>query len=277
MHTHIRALSQAAAQLQISHKLLDQAGNLLRLEHGGQRLLFQSNHTPFNDEAQGWICLDKGYTYDILREVVAMPRSLTILDFAVPERYREYLQLQTPEDAVAAIEASFAYPLVVKRNRGALASNVFLCRERVEVFSALTTIFDRRSHRFDFAALAQEFLPAAREYRVVCFRGEVVFAYERVIDGEDFKAAYWTRPGGEPRLIEDADALASFQRWAAPIFAELPLGFVGLDVLETHDGRWVLLELNSAPRFDHIAEVAGIEPVVAMYRRVLGRYFQMPL
>jgi len=277
MEAHITALAKAAASLHIHCQHLDDAGNLVRLSHQGRNCIFQSNRTPFNTEVMAGICLDKGHTYQLLKDAVPMPRTLAILDFAVAPRYRQYLALRSLDQALARIEDEFDYPVVVKRNRGALASNVFLCHDPGAVADALGRIFDRQRHSYDFIALAQEFLPTAREYRVVCHEGEVVFAYERVLEQSDFKAAYWTLPGGAARYIGDRARWRTFEDFAAPIFQVLPLGFVGLDVLETRDGRLVLLELNSGPRFDHISENEGDDAVVAMYRRVLGRYFGIPL
>lgn len=277
MEAHIRALASAAASLEIHCQHLDEVGNVVRLSHGKQHCIFQSNRTPFNSEALASICLDKGHSHQLLREVIPMPRTLAILDFQVAGRYQQYLALRSVDEALARIGQEFDYPLVVKRNRGALASNVFLCHDPDAVVAALDAIFDRQRHSYDFVALAQAFLPAAREYRVVCYQGEVVFAYERVLDGSEFKAAYWTRSGGAARLIQDRDRWRAFQDFAAPIFEVLPLGFVGLDILETRTGDWVLLELNSGPRFDHISENEGDGPVVAMYRTVLGRHFGIPV
>lgn len=274
MQHHIRCLTQACKQLNVDFSFLDEEQNLVELHIHQKSFLFHSNRTPFNTEALAGLCLDKGHTWQVLHQHVRMPRTLAFMDMQVPPKYRHYLRYHSCEAIIAEIEDTLTYPLVVKRNRGALGNNVFLCHNRQEVGAALARIYNKALPGYDYIALAQEFIPSLQEYRLVCFRGEPVLLYERYAGDKTFKALYWEAPEGQPILVEDEALIREQMAFLQPVFQRLHPGYVGVDLVRSVSGEWVLLELNSGPRVDHFIEFNGPERIIAMYARIVQRLLE---
>ncbi len=271
MQHHIRCLTEACKQLNVDFSFLDEEQNLVELQIHHKTFLFQSNRTPFNTEALAGLCLDKGHTWQMLHPHIRMPQTLAFMDIDVPSKYHHYLRYTTREAIIVEIENTFTYPLVVKRNRGALGNNVFLCQDRVDVMTALDQIYNKELKGYDYVALAQEFIPAQQEYRLVCFRGEPVLLYERYAGDQLFKALYWEAPEGRPILVEDEALIREQMAFLQPMFQRLCPGYVGVDLVRSVSGEWVLLELNSGPRVDHFIAFNGPERIIAMYARIVQR------
>ncbi len=274
MQHHIRCLTEACKQLNVNFSFLDEEQNLVELQIHEQTLLFHSNRTPFNTEALAALCLDKGHTWQVLHQHVRMPLTLAFMDIHVPQKYHRYLHYPTREAIIAKIENTLTYPLVVKRNRGALGKNVFLCQDRAAVEAALDRIHNKELPSYDYIALAQEFIPSHQEYRLICFRGEPLLLYERYAGDQPFKALYWETPTGRPILVEDEALLQEQMAFLQPMFQRLCPGYVGVDLVRSISGEWVLLELNSGPRVDHFIEFNGSERVIDMYVRMVQRLLE---
>ncbi len=274
MQHHIRCLTEACKQLNVDFSFLDEEQNLVELIIHQKSFLFHSNRTPFNTEALAGICRDKGHTWQILHPHVRMPKTLAFMDIDVPPRYASYLRFHTHDAIIAEIEKTFDYPLVVKRNRGALGKNVFLCQNRAEAVTALKRIHNKELKDYDYIALAQEFIPSQQEYRLVCFRGEPVLLYERYAGNKLFKALYWEDPAGRPILVEDEALIREQMAFLQPMFQRLCPGYVGVDLVRSVSGEWVLIELNSGPRVDHFIEFNGPQRIIAMYVRIVQRLLE---
>ncbi|ETX03845.1 ATP-grasp domain-containing protein [Candidatus Entotheonella palauensis] len=274
MQHHTRCLIEACKQLNVDFSFLDEEQNLVELYIHQKSFIFQANRTPFNTEALAGICLDKGHTWEVLHQHVRMPQTLSFMDIHVKPQYQRYLRYHTHEAIIAEIENTFPYPLVVKRNRGALGDNVFLCENRAEVVAALERIHNKELRGYDYIALAQEFIPSQQEYRLVCFRGEPVLLYERYAGDKKFKVRYWEEPQGRPILIEDEELIREQMAFLKPVFQRLHPGYIGVDLVRSVSGEWVLLELNSGPRVDHFVEFNGPERIIAMYVRIVQRLLE---
>jgi len=269
MEEQIACLIEAGKRLGIPHHFLDRDHNVVALEVHSERFIFQSNRTPFNREAHAGICLDKDHTYQLLHDVVRMPASLAFFDFSLRDKYKRYVRHDSLEAMVAEVEATLVYPVVVKRNRGALGKNVFLCQDGAQVAEAIGRIFDRAIAGFDYVAQVQHYIPARQEYRFVCFEGSPVLAYERFAEAAGFKARFWELEGGRTIQVRDEAVLAALLDFVAPVFKRLRLGMVGFDVLRSHRDELYLLELNSGPRFDHFIQDHGRVPIIHMYEQIL--------
>ena len=274
MQHHIRCLTEACKQLNVEFAFLDEEQNVVELYIHRQSFIFQSNRTPFNTEALAGICLDKGHTWQVLHPHLRMPQTLAFMDLEVTPKYRSYLRYHSLDAIMAKIEGALTYPIVVKRNRGALGSNVFLCQDRPEAEAALRRIYNKNLPGYDYVALAQEFIPSRQEYRLVCFRGEPLLLYERYAGDKLFKALYWEGSEGRPILVEDEALIQEQMTFLQPLFERLRPGYVGVDLVRSVSGEWVLLELNSGPRVDHFIEHNGPARIVAMYVRMVQRLLE---
>ncbi|HAP62269.1 MAG TPA: hypothetical protein DCR93_23145 [Cytophagales bacterium] len=190
MLPELQCLTQAALNLGYAYRTHDRNGNLLTVEIGERKYLFERNYTPFNTETEARICLDKEHCYQLLQGVVPMPKTLGFFDPKQAAQYNAYKHQASLDQVLDTLDREFRYPLIIKRNRGALASQVHWVQDAPEAGEALRQIFNQQSKEYDYVALAQEFIPTSREFRVVCFRGQLLLAYERFAGQRYFKAAY---------------------------------------------------------------------------------------
>lgn len=272
LENNIRCLSAACRQLGLDFDYLDPDHNLVRIVLGGQAHYFQLNRTPFNAESVAGLCKDKYHTYCLLKDAVRCPKTLAFVSYRVDARYTRYVRYRSASEIVAAVEAELGYPLIIKSNRGSFGSNVFLCHAARDTQTAIETVFDKHSHLYDYVALAQEFIPTAHEYRLVCYRQTPVLAYARSGDPSTFNARYWEGTSARAILIEHAALLDELAAFVRPVYGLLDLGFVGFDIVRAVDGRLYLLELNSGPRFDRVIATNGPRPVIDMYKTVLSAW-----
>jgi len=271
MEKHIACLLEACRQLGLAHETLDREGNLVRAAICERWEYFQLSKTPFNSEVMHGICRDKMHTYQLLSGSVAMPRTLAFLDVELEAKYRHYLEYHSLEAILDRIEQEFVYPLVIKRNRGYLGVNVYLSGDRSAAARALREVFNQRSKHYDYLALAQELVPTREEYRLVCAFGTPVLIYQRG-SGRAFNARYWEVAEQRATLVRDPTLEQELMELVRPVYATLPMGFVGLDIIRSTDGKLYLIELNSSPRFDHVIESSGQACVIEMYKKTLGLY-----
>ena len=87
-----------------------------------------------------------------------MPQTYAFLNPHINQRYDKYLTEKTLGDIVHRIESEFDYPLIVKRNRGALGRNVFKVENTRSLEKGLLDIYNLNSSAFDYICLAQEFI-----------------------------------------------------------------------------------------------------------------------
>ena len=272
LENNIRCLSAACRQLGLDFDYLDPDHNLVRIVLGGQAHYFQLNRTPFNAESVAGLCKDKYHTYCLLKDAVRCPQTLAFLSYRVDARYARYLRYRSASEIVAAVEAELGYPLIVKSNRGSFGSNVFLCHAARDTQTAIETVFDKHSHLYDYVALAQEFIPTAHEYRLVCYRQTPVLAYARSGGPSAFNARYWDSASARAVLIEQATLIDELAAFVRPVYGVLDLGFVGFDIVRGVDERLYLLELSYGPRFDHVITTNGTQPIIDMYKTVLAAW-----
>jgi D-alanine-D-alanine ligase-like ATP-grasp enzyme len=274
MIPQIKCLTQALESSNLRYQCHDKEQNLISIRLNGKNLTFQKNRTPFNSEVGASICLDKEYSYRILSEHVRMPKTRGYLDPKCASTFPEYTTFFDIDSIQSDIDMHLDLPLVIKKNRGALSKNVFLCHNSEEIAQALTTIYNQGSHLYDYVALAQRFIETKKEYRVVFYNQDPVLAYERYADNQLFNATYWEHHEGRAIWVTDPSMLEQFKAFAAPIFPILPLGFVGLDIIVGVDGNWYLIELNSAPKFTHFIQYNGEAPIIDMYKFILANLIE---
>ena len=270
METHIKCLTQACDKQKIKYQILDDEKNVIKVALG-EGLLFQQNRTPFNTEVIASICKDKGHTYQLLHQQIAMPKTIGFLDFNTHDHFQKYVNYPSQEAIINAIENVFSYPLVVKRNRGALGVNVFLCRDRSAVKTALDEIFNRNSCSYDYIALAQEYIQPKQEFRAVFFRGELLLCYQRVSENTDFGVRYWDTDKGHARHIDDPKELARLTEFIQPALTLPGLNYAGFDIIKNTQGKYHLLEMNSGPKYNHYIQSYGESGIVALFEKMLHR------
>ncbi len=271
---HLAYLKQVCLDLEIPFEVKDKHGNLIMVQSGGpngRRHYFANFATPFNDASVVKICADKEFTYHLLQDQIAMPRTVGFLDPDLNRRFAAYRSHNDRTQIIKAIEAEFAYPLVVKMNQGLQGKNVFLCRNSSALTKALAQIYNKRSPAYDYVALAQTYIKRQAEYRLLTFRGRLIFAYEKNTAEAAFAGNLSPLHylNAKANLVVDEQLLAELADFVQPLFAVLDFQFGGIDVLVDPTGQKYLLELNTNPGFDLFLRDNDPAPLIRMYEDLL--------
>lgn len=143
------------------------------------------------------------------------------------------------------IPASLEPPLVLKPRFGSWGTDVYLCRTRAAARACLDELATRSWFQRQ-GVLVQELVPPlGRDLRIVVAAGQVVGAVERVAAAGEWRTNVALggvrRPTRPPRAARQL-ALAAVALSGAHL--------VGVDLVPTRDGGWVVLELNGAVEFN---------------------------
>lgn len=275
MQVNVEAVKKACEKLSIKSEFMDENKNILAvyLMDKNKPVYFVHSSTPFNTEDVVRICRDKDYTRLILGDSVKMPKTLSFLDPSVDEKYAEYVKEKSVEEMTGKIERQIPYPLIVKKNSGEQGQNVFLVKNQLETKEALAKIFNKEDKLYDHIALAQEYFPSVREYRVIVFRSEIILIYEKDTTGAIFEGNLSPLHYKDARavLVSDEKTKNRLADFISPVWQKINLGFGGLDIAENDSGELCLFELNTKPGFEHFAKDNGLKPIVEMYKEIFKK------
>lgn len=158
-------------------------------------------------------------------------------------------------------------PVVVKPRFGSWGQDVFLC-EDVAALRACLTELAPRTWFSRHGAIVQEFVPSfGRDLRLVVARDTVVGAIQRIAAPGEWRtnvALGATREPVSPPPEACAVALAA----ARAIEGDL----VGVDLIPTPDGGFVVLELNAAVEFNQVYALDDGD----VFKRTLAALLPMP-
>jgi RimK family alpha-L-glutamate ligase len=142
------------------------------------------------------------------------------------------------------IPSALEPPFVLKPRFGSWGADVHRCRSRASAMRRLELLSARGWFR-KHGILAQEHVPPlGRDLRIVVAAGQIVGAVERIAAPGEWRtnvALGGVRRPVSPPLAARELALAA----AAAAEADL----VGVDLLPTREGGWVVIELNGAVEF----------------------------
>jgi RimK family alpha-L-glutamate ligase len=139
-------------------------------------------------------------------------------------------------------------PLVLKPRFGSWGRDVFLCEDEDQLAATLAQL-ERDCQWFHLTgAIAQELVPpTGRDLRAVVAGGRVVGTVERIASPGEWRTN--VALGAARRPVEPpADACALALAAVAALGADL----AGVDLVRTADGRWTVLEVNSAVDFTRL-------------------------
>ncbi|QSG09146.1 ATP-grasp domain-containing protein [Halapricum desulfuricans] len=155
------------------------------------------------------------------------------------------------DEAVAAAAERFDPPVVVKPNsttRGTGVAKVSDLDSLLGVTDYLDLVQDYRATG-DRSYLLQEYLPDARDYRVMVLDGEYVGAVERRLPTDARERGQWkhnVHRGAEAKGVDLDPELRELAERAADV---LEIDYLGVDLLVTED-RAVVNETNARPTID---------------------------
>ncbi|MDZ8260082.1 ATP-grasp domain-containing protein [Nostoc sp. ChiQUE01b] len=271
MLDNVSLLLKACKNLNISYEIIHPAENLIKIKLNNKLHYFCNYSTPLINQAVAYLIKDKEYTYHVLKKKIKLPRTVGFLSPFCDIEYKIYLKFSTIQDIVLEIKENFETPVIVKRNSGASGHNVFLCHNQHEIETALKEIFNINFKKYDYVALAQEFIHIKSEYRAVFLNKELVLTYEKDISNATFTGnlspLHWN--GAKAKYINDPQILSEIANFAKPVFEELDLDYGGLDIVLDRDNQYWLIEINCHPQFSIFTRDNGEEPVLKIFEKML--------
>jgi [lysine-biosynthesis-protein LysW]--L-2-aminoadipate ligase len=189
-------------------------------------------------EGKGVRVLNRPGTLVAAHDKLATARALAAADVPHP---------LTAHVSERSLRTTIQPPVVVKPRFGSWGRDVVLCENVLELRACLLEI-STRPWFHKHGAIVQEFVPAfGRDLRLVVARDTVVGAVRRIAAPGEWRtnvALGATREPVSPPPEACAVALAA----ARAIEGDL----VGVDLLPTPDGGYVVLELNGAVEFNEV-------------------------
>ncbi|MFA1610235.1 ATP-grasp domain-containing protein [Halobellus rubicundus] len=177
-------------------------------------------------------------------------------DVPVPET--KLVSNPVDEEEVLAAASDLDFPVVVKPNsttRGVGVAKAPDLDSLLGIVDYLNLVHDYRATG-DKSYLLQEFLPDARDYRVMVLDGEVVGGVERRLPADAHSAGRWkhnVHRGASARRIDVPGELRDLAVETADV---LGIDYLGVDILVS-DGRAVVSETNARPTIDDGKYEAG--------------------
>jgi glutathione synthase/RimK-type ligase-like ATP-grasp enzyme len=268
-----RCIRLACERLNIEHRFYDDNDNFI-VVYLDKPYFFINSSTPFNNDGIHKVSKDKEFSYRLLKDCVAMPKTVGFFNpDPIDVDSKIYARQSDIQEIVKNILNNFSLPVMVKMNSGSMGQNVFLCNVETEITTALQKIYDKNSPLYDYVAIAQDYIKIKNEYRVIVFEREIMLVYEKDISGarfsgnlsplhyEDAKAVY----------VNDETLISKIADFIKPMFDIFDVQFVGLDVVIDENEKMFLLETNVQPGFSYFVKDNGDEKLVDMYEKILKK------
>ena len=174
--------------------------------------------------------------------------ALAAAELPVPET----VMLSNPVDDTAVVEAveELSFPVVVKPNsatRGVGVAKASDLDSLLGTVDYLNLIHDFRATG-DKSYLVQEYLPNARDYRVMVVDGDCVGGVERRLP-EELTEGRWKHNVHRGAEATGVALPPAHQQLAEQVAEVLEIPYLGVDILETDD-RLVVNETNARPTVD---------------------------
>ena len=271
MLTNISLVLEACRELNIPYEILHPSQNLIRIRHGGEDYFFVNYMTAFDSGSLAQIFKDKEYTYQLLKAHINTPKTLSFVSPHCEDKYQKYLSFPDIESIVLEVNKNFAFPVIIKRNRGSGGNNVFLCESGEQIKAALEIIFNVNSKDYDYVALAQEYIEITREYRAIFCKEKLVLLYEKDKSQAEFAGnlspLHWE--GAKAQHITNSRVIAEIEDFVRPVFAEMAIDYAGFDIALDTKGVYWLIEINSSPNYDIFVRDNDRQIVVTMFKGIL--------
>jgi ribosomal protein S6--L-glutamate ligase len=159
------------------------------------------------------------------------------------------------ERAVREAAAEIGFPVVVKPNSTTRGVGVAKLPD-ADSLAGVTDYLDLL-HEFpatgDRSFLLQEYLPDARDYRVMIVDGRYAGAVERRLPPDGRAAGQWKHNVHRGAEAVAVDLPEPARRLAERTAAALGIDYLGVDLLRRND-RWLVNETNARPTIDDAAK-----------------------
>lgn len=263
----------ACERLNIKHRFYDDNDNFV-VVYLDKPYFFVNCSTPFNNDGIHKISKDKEFSYRLLNEHIAMPKTAGFFDpEPISDENKIYANQSDAKEITKDIIREFPLPVVVKMNSGSQGKNVFLCNSEAEVEEALKKIYDKNSPLYDYVVIAQDYIRIKREYRVVVFEREILLVYEKDISNARFSGnlSPLHYENAKAVYVDDKTLISKIADFIKPMFNVFDVQFAGLDVVSDENGKFWLIETNVHPGFSHFVKDNGEARLVDMYEKILKK------
>jgi len=174
------------------------------------------------------------------------------------------------EETLRGTFEAFDPPVVVKPNSTTRGTGVALARDLdsfLGICDYLDLVHDYRATG-DRSFLVQEFLPDARDYRVMVVDGRVVGAVERRLPGDALAAGQWKHNVHRGATATGVELDGEAREVAEAASEALAIPWLGVDLLVSDD-RLIVNETNARPTIDAATkyEDGFWDDVAALIRR----------
>lgn len=259
MSLAIDCLKKACDLEGIGYESVDENGSVVILHLAQKRSVAVNTRLGMLTDAEWDLFRDKYYTYQVFGKDKLFPPTKAYIDPWAIYHFAKFASKEPLPLIAKKIITEFRLPVMVKRNSGTQAQNVYLCTSFSEVETALHRIYSKQQIEYDHVALAQAYIKPKSEYRIIVFDNQVEFSY--------YKPHYRTEFGGKiaPKLVADN----RFQAFVDRVCQYYPIKYAGLDVVEDQSGRLWLIEVNGSPIYSSFIKANGDELVVQLFRKLM--------
>lgn len=269
---NMQCLREAAESKNIQHEQIDEYGNYLILNINNKKYHFVQYRTPFNNSSIDKLCKDKDFTHKYFNGDLEMPKEKSYINPKTHDTNKKYVIYSDINQISNDIKSTFSLPCIIKMNKGSMGRNVFICLNENEIKKALKKIYKKTSKSYDFIAVAEEFIDIKREFRIIWFKGRIIFVYEKICDKKIFNLSPLHNPNSYVKLIDEKDYdFKKIENFLCNSKKLHEIEFCGIDLVIDKSNKLKLLELNNTPSFEIFVSHLGKKPVVLMYQKILQK------
>lgn len=272
MEYYTSCFIQACHQLGYPYHILHSGNNTLKIILPHKDTYIINGHGEWLSDHHREICLDKDIQINIIGSHL-FPKTLSACDPYLSSMYQSYASQTSYTEIIQTWEKTFSYPFIIKPNRGAQGINVQIIHNQEQALQAITNIFYQDQRYYDYIALGQEYLNIKKEYRVICLDGTIEMILEKDVSQAQYTGnispLHWT--GATVIWKTDVVLYDIMEKIVSEVFSSLHLTFGGLDIVQTQDNQFYLLEINAHPGFRLFRKVYGDKPLISLYTKLLQR------
>lgn len=138
---------------------------------------------------------------------------------------------------------------ILKTSRGNQGVGVNFIQGEKSLRSLLETFYAMKDQKF----LIQAYVPHQREWRFLILNNEILAIIEKQLDPNDFR-------GNSKRSLAKlvTNVPLALTELAAHAFKSSQLDYAGIDILETIDGEFLVLEINAVCGFEQVESLSKL-------------------
>lgn len=247
-----------------------------RLRKDGKRHDIVEYSFDLNNKTSCAIARDKYGTYEVLKSM-----GISIVDHDIifnPELRPEFYE----EKSLDKIDKLFEKneKIVVKANDSSCGNDVYLCEN---ISFAKEMVYDLFSKNNPNVCI-QPYYDVTYEYRNVYLDGEIIYMYKKerpyeIINGEKHYTSWKHNlsQGAIPSLVDESfEHYDEITKLAIDAAKAIGIRFATVDIIQTKDGEFKVLEINSNVCLFKFAEIVpgGYNIAKEIYRNAIKRMFE---